>query len=257
MKERQETGGFTLLEILVALSIMLIILGISFATYAAATQSISRCNARMALEQEARTVLRRMAREIRSSYISPSLPASGRSSIRDSTLTGILEEEPASSFNGENDLRDEELFRLVTAGGIPKPDAIIPGLSVVAYRFDESSGTLFRLQARIVDSPEVFDDEDSWLVCARNVKAVALKYFDGEEWYEDWDSDHNGRLPLAVSIGITLETEDGPPVTFVTAARIVCQKGGVREIEIRGTSPGRSPLRIGDDNARRPRRRQE
>jgi len=242
-----------LLEILVALSIMVIIVGISFATYVAATESVSRCNARMAVEQEARTVLRRMAREIRSSCIPPSASASAAKTAEE---TESFEEKPASAFKAEKESRDEVLLRLVTAGGTPRPDEIIPGLSVVAYRLDESTGTLYRLQARIVDPPEVFDDEDNWLVCARDVKAVEFEYFDGEEWQEDWDSYSKGMLPLAARIKITLQSKDCPPVSFVTSAGTPCHGRRFTEIEVRGVSRERS-VRIGDDNVGRPKRIQK
>jgi hypothetical protein len=125
-----------------------------------------------------------------------------------------------------------ELVRFVTAGGTGRPDEPSPGLSVVAYRFDEVEGTLFRLQARTVDPPEVFDDEDNWRVCARRVKAVALEYFDGEEWREEWNSYEEDTLPRAVSIEITVETEGGTPLTFKSAAWTSCRRDEVRRTEV-------------------------
>jgi len=51
-------------------------------------------------------------------------------------------------------------------------------------------------------------------LAAPEVVAVQFRYFDGVEWFDEWDSEAKGGLPMAVEIGLTLRranAETGPP----------------------------------------------
>lgn len=219
MKTNRDDHGFTLIEILVAVAIIAAIGGITYATYAAATQSVSRCRAKIALEQEARAVLRRMAREMRCCYVLPSNPAQDQD--RGAMESSREEEHP--DFLGRGNSPGGELLQLLTAGGITRPDESSAGLSIVAYRFDESDQALFRRQARPVDAGDLFSDDENWWLVARDVRAVELKYFDGTTWREEWDSRDKGELPRAVSVEIAFETEGAARATFTNTILIACR----------------------------------
>ncbi|MHC4632893.1 MAG: PulJ/GspJ family protein, partial [Planctomycetota bacterium] len=60
--------GFTLVEILVAMAIIVTIVSMVYGSYFATSKSAETCKAKMALSQQVRKVLQQMARQIRCSY---------------------------------------------------------------------------------------------------------------------------------------------------------------------------------------------
>lgn len=52
------------------------------------------------------------------------------------------------------------------------------------------------------------DDESAsrWLL---PIRSMDIRYFDGENWTDDWDSDQEGRLPWAVDVRINFPSGDG------------------------------------------------
>ncbi len=214
MKTALRDSGFTLIEILVALAMILIILGIAYAAYAGATESVSRCRVRTAVEQEARAVLQRMAREIRCCYLWPPPVTADRGAAR------TTHEDARPAFLGKGRFDRAEMLQFVTAGGILKPDQPNAGLSVVAYRFEESRHALLRAQAGFMETGDPFADDDRWWLVARDIQKVGLRFFDGENWHGEWDSDDKGELPRAVSIELTLGIDSAEPATYSYTAWI-------------------------------------
>jgi hypothetical protein len=47
---------------------------------------------------------------------------------------------------------------------------------------------------------------------APEVVAVAFRYFDGESWHDQWDSDEQGGFPTAVEFLIAIDPERARPV---------------------------------------------
>ena len=68
MKNRYGKNGFTLVEILVAMAIIVVIVSLVYGSYFATSKSTQAYKSRIALFQQGRKVLRQMARQIRCSY---------------------------------------------------------------------------------------------------------------------------------------------------------------------------------------------
>ena len=219
MKTTRHHHGFTLVEILVALSILTIVLGVAYATYAASTKSVSRCRAHISAGREARALLGRMVREVRCTYMR------APETVETGGATEILREQRHPDFLGQDDSGNEEILQFLTPAGIGGPDAPTAGLNWVAYRFDEPSGTLYRREASIVEAPESLADEKDWWPVAQDVQSVELRYFDGNDWRDAWDSNERGELPRAVRIVIVLETANAIRFTFSDTAWVTCRKG--------------------------------
>jgi len=213
VKVGRREPGFTLVEMLVALSMMGILFGIAYATYAATTRSVARCGAKIAVAQEARAVLARMAREIRCVYVGARARPKKAGGTRD-----LLEDGPRSLV-GHDGSGQGDLLQLLTTGAITRPDELDAGVREVAYRLDESNRTLLRRQTKSVDLSEARSDDRGWWVVARNVRAVSVRYFDGKDWREKWDSQDEQGPPGAVRVEISFDTESGGRTTFATAAR--------------------------------------
>jgi len=219
VRTARANAAFTLFEVLVTLSIVVLILGIAYGTYAAATRSVLQCRSRSVIEQEARAILTRMAREIRCACI--------RQNALKKDDAGTLKawrEGDAAPFAGGNQ-QDGDLLRFVTAADSCVPDEPSAGLTVVAYRLDAASKTLLRSQTTIVA-----DTQPDCQPFARNVLDVELEFFDGERWQNQWDYHAKKRLPEAVRIAVTLEDRTARRATVATAAWISAASPDVAEV---------------------------
>ncbi len=49
---------------------------------------------------------------------------------------------------------------------------------------------------------------------ADNVWGIDIRYFDGEEWVEEWNSEEEQTLPQAVEVKLILKTEGGGRAPF-------------------------------------------
>ncbi len=84
----------------------------------------------------------------------------------------------------------------------------VPGSS--SLDVSGSSGGLMRLELdrAVTDWAEqqsmLADVENELEPIAPEVVGLAFQYFDGEEWYDSWDSDELGGLPVAVEIALEL-----------------------------------------------------
>ena len=202
MSRGRYTMGFTLLELVVAASMIAMLLVVAYGSYLAAAESVSRCTCRMTLQQRARALLLRMSREVRCCYV----PVSEGEHPNDSRW-------PYGLLGGRDRLR------LATAAGTGMPDELSAGVCVVSYQLDESRGALLRKRSLLVDQDDGAG-EGNWPAIARDVRAMTCHYFDGDRWLDTWDAGRGAELPRAVRITITFEAQACGPMTFSTTARI-------------------------------------
>lgn len=234
--------AFTLLEIIVALSMLVLILGSVYGAYTATTRSLAHFKPKHALQQQARVFLQRIASEIRccyAGYQDKSAQTSPRN-IRTGEK-GLLKEEDVSFFIGKEVSSGESFVQFVTSAVDSKREHSLGGLAIVEYMLDESTNTLSRSKRRYVGGFEDDKDNYNWSVVLENVQAITVEYFDGKKWLKEWDSnDMKGLLPQAVGISLVSQTEDVGPLSFISTVKIVCrgsQTGGVtiQETAVSGT----------------------
>ena len=218
-------AAFTLIEIMVALTVIVIILGAVYGSYSAATTSIERCKLRTDGVNEARALLGRMTQEIRCSYFSQRRGRSSHGKEADGTSV-VWEETDEPLFEGKGSATSGEFLRLVTTSGLGGPQGTAGGLYVVGYRLDAAAGTLCRRESPLVNLGWKGSEGDKGLPILRDVRAVALRYHDGKKWRESWDSDDEKRLPDGVRIEVTLDR--GHAVRSFRSAAWVARRAGVK-----------------------------
>jgi type II secretion system protein J len=214
---RRAAGGFTLAELLIAVSMVALVLGPAYATYAATAASARRCAAIAGRQQEARGVLRIMARELRCAYHKP-LEA-------DAARTAIVVQGPPQFSGGTGG----KLLDFVTAGGMSGPDADAAGLSKVVYRYEASVGALMRRQTRLAGRPA---DEGTWEALARDVRQVSVEFCDGAEWRTEWDSNDEDGLPAAVRVTVTLGSDEAGASSYATTIPLTFRESPADEVTI-------------------------
>jgi len=219
---RQKRLAFTILEILVALSMLALILTAVYGSYTAATTSVVRCKPKSILEQRARLFLQRITSELRCCYAGRSNESSESLSKRRPGKEIVQQEEPPL-FASKDVSSGQTFLQFVTSAVISRQNHNVGGLAIVSYRLDKSGTTLLRSERRYVDRFENDDNDSNWLPVFANVKTIMFEYFKGKKWQQEWDSNDMPGLPQAVRISLVLETEDTGPLSFISTAHIACR----------------------------------
>jgi len=223
MNIRCKKYGFTLVEVLAAVSMIVIIISMIYGTYFAISRSAERCNAKLILLQQARIVLKQMTRQIRCSYVEQeryeSLAASSPPPAK------IMLENKINYFCGNVDGSTGEILRMVTVGAVAAQCQPPNGLVEAAYKFDKNADVLYYNEKKFIGTSENGIEKINWQPVAKNIRNVELTFFDGQQWQPKWDYREQGKLPCAVRINITLEDEGRRQYQYGTVAYVCCRNG--------------------------------
>ena len=228
--------AFTLLEIIITLSMLVLILGSVYGTYMATTRSLANSESKHTLQQQARVFLQRITSEIRCCYAGyqNESPQPAPTNIR--TEKELFKQKDASLFVGKEASSGQSFLQFVTSA-VTKHDNSLGGLAIVEYMFDESTNTLSQRKRRYIGGIEDDKDNYDWFVVLENVQEITAGYFDGKEWLKEWVSnDAKGSLPKAVEISLVLQTEDVGPLSFTSTVQIVCREVQPSPVTIQKTA---------------------
>ncbi len=227
MSSSSDKDGFTLVEILLAMAIIVTIVSMVFGSYFATSKSAQAYKSRITLSQQGRKVLGQMARQIRCSYASKAdkntypapIPQQGKA-------------DPASVINyfkGNSDEPSGEILHLVTTSGFSVGLVPSNGLFEVTYKLDKSRGLLFSSQRRFAATTKSAVQKKKWQQIAEDIESLKLAFFDGQKWLNKWDFKDKRELPFAVKINITWEDENHRQYQYGTIAYICCRKNQGKE----------------------------
>ena len=210
-------GGFTLIEVTLAIAIMAFMTTIMWGSFSQSVTSKRAIEASQDRMHTVRIALLRMAREIEMAYQSgaenPAFPDRPRTRF-EGTARGDVDELVFSSFAHQR-LRSglaESDTTLVTYYGERDPD-------------DRRVLNLMRRETRRLqaEDPKLIPGE-SYILCP-DVAKLKFTYYDFQkkEWENDWTTVGANRmdfLPSHVRIALTVVDERGQEVTYSTDARI-------------------------------------
>jgi len=211
--------GFTLVEILVAVTIIVTVLSIVYGTYFAISKSAQMCKVRIDVLQEGQKVVGQMARQMRCSYAGP------------------VEEHP-KSISRQSDEKNTDAIAYFNCNTVNQEGIILhfvtthcwgaqnttDGLFEVNYKFDKGTGLLFLSQKRFDGTTEGTSQKRTWSQIAKNIEYLETVFFDGTQWLKNWDFKNEMKLPAAVKIGITCRDEYGRQYRYSTIAHIFCSE---------------------------------
>jgi type II secretory pathway component PulJ len=230
--------AFTLLEIIIALSMLVLILGSVYGTYIAAARSLAHSKPRHALQQQAGIFIQRIASEIRCCYAgykdkSPQLSTNTVQRVEKKHL----QQEDTSLFEGREISSGQSFLQFVTSAVASKREHSLGGLAVIEYMFDSSTNTLSRCKRRYIGGFKVDRDKKNWIVIIENVQVITVEYFDGKDWLKEWNSDDmKGLLPKAVGISLVMQSEEVGPLSFASTVQIVCKANQSAGVTVRKTT---------------------
>ncbi len=228
MSSNSGKGGFTLVEILVAMAIIVTIVSMVYGSYFATSKSTQVYKFKMTLSQQGRKVLEQMARQIRCSYAGKDDKHPYPMSIPQQAKA-----DPASVINyfkGNLDEPSGEILHLVTTSRFSVGPAPSNGLFEVTYKFDKNKGLLFSSQRIFAPTTKSAAQKKKWKPIAEDIESLNLAFFDGKQWENKWDFKEKQELPGAVKINITWEDENQRQYQCGTIAYIYCRKNQGKEI---------------------------
>ena len=180
-------AGFTLLEVVVSVGILVVILTIIYGTFNSSMRVFTAMENRGDAYGQARLVLNRMSGEIESLYRSDENPNTG--------LLGEDREEYDLPFDS---LHFTSLFSHIRW----VKDSRESDLREIGYYLETDQemekSFLFRREDWNVDG--TLEEGGIALELAEAIDGLNFRYHDGVEWVEDWDSKTRNGLPKAIEV---------------------------------------------------------
>jgi len=201
--------GFTLIEVLLALAILAAVLGVVYASFFNAEESIRRAETVRDDTDLARGLISRLSADIENTYVKGSANVIG--------FTGAKEE---PELDGEK--RRLDSLSLTTLTNWRRPGTKESELWEVGYRFQEKTGgdvnrVLLRREKRELTEDVPFAEGGTEYELTDRVRQLRLRYYDGAAWKDDWKWKEKASLPSRVEVLFVLD--DGRMYITETALR--------------------------------------
>jgi prepilin-type N-terminal cleavage/methylation domain-containing protein len=201
--------GFTLIEIMLAVTILGLILVMLAGSFHAISMGKVQAENRLAVNQQGRTILFELSDEIRGAVQTP-------------LITSRV------MLMGEGQMQNNVPLDSITISSLdPHHRRTLEGFGAedtIAYTTAPNSDharwfLLLRSQSSSLLGIGTGGSANAPLVIANNLLSLHIRYFDGNNWGESWNSENlpPGReLPLAVTIDLAMAGPRGAPVSLST-----------------------------------------
>ncbi|MEZ4368309.1 MAG: type II secretion system protein GspJ [Kofleriaceae bacterium] len=214
----RDQRGMTLLEIMVSISILVVMLAMTWSTLTSASRIQRISEAAQARNHELRVALARVVADFEAVYLSKN--------------------------EDENALQRRTLLKVTSGGRVPEvrmstlghrnywADANESDQTVVSYlaapdREDGRKTNWLRREQRRVSNLNPDEEPAEYDVLVRGVDEVKLELWDwaNEKWLDGWDTTsadgQKNKLPQRVRITVTVRDDDDQPFSLSTQARLV------------------------------------
>ena len=169
---RKWKPAFTVLEILLATSMLAVILGAVYGSYSAATGLVTGCKPKSVRQHQARVFLQRFTQQIRCCY-------AGRENESDKVpphqgQKEALRQADAPLFFGERISSGRTFLRYVTSAVLSKQGRDLGRLTLVGYRLDKSGTVLLcGEQKSLLEDPD--EQKWEWHVVFENLRTIKIE----------------------------------------------------------------------------------
>jgi prepilin-type N-terminal cleavage/methylation domain-containing protein len=213
----QTSGGFTLLEVMIAIGIMATILVILFGTYSAAVERAARTRELSQMHHEARVLLQLMANDLRSAYVKEAVEQAQQAQQAQQAPQRV-KPRPTVFIGEDRTESNQPADKLAFSTVLPtqRPDVPDTEMCQVTYSIEPvteppQSRALFRRVNCSLD-PEATDQDHVFLL-TELAHGLDFKYYDeqGTE-YRDWNSREprgGKRIPARMKITLLLADQHG------------------------------------------------
>lgn len=242
---RRYRSGFTLVEVLLALSLVLVIMGVLSAATQMYLMNIEVERDELTRSRAARAVLQVMAFDLRAAVQFKEIDEGALDQALESAAASLGEEEDEEA--AESEPTEYVVEQPGLAGGpnsisfdisrLPRRDQFAPVLDARTGRVVSIPSEILNVNYMVgqVDEsqegrgpdPEAgprigllrmeydraakrFADQGGgsmpgFEMMAEEVKSLTFRYYDGQQWYSDWDSNEQRTLPVAVEIVLQVD----------------------------------------------------
>lgn len=197
-----DAKGFTLVEVLVAISILAILMTSVYGIFSSVSLARDRLEADSAEYHRARVLFDRLGRELRGTYFQPS--DKNLAFIGSSTDDGTLELE-------------------LTTSAVSPLSQMGSGIARVHYLLvedREAAAKSLVLMRSEYPVHEPIDEETAGMMrLIPGIEAMALRFYSNGQWQEAWDGRTAG-LPELVEIALQLRSAGEKPIHFISAFEV-------------------------------------
>ena len=185
-------GGFTLIEVLLAVSLIAMMATLVFGSLYVTISAIETARAQSTEEQIIRSTLRLMTEELSVGENRATGPWMGINDQRDGQPADSIAFLTMGQFRGAESAKDTELVRIV---------------------YTREGDRLLRFARRNLYSQT--DETVQQVELATKVKGFNVRYYDGKSqlWLDEWDGRGRPGTPKAILIELTLLQENAEPQT--------------------------------------------
>lgn len=236
VKQNNESG-FTLIEIMVATTIALMIVGSVYAAFRTSLKVYQRDEVRMIMLQRCRVALDKIAQDISNMFYAENDQelimitqdyADRETSLDLDMMSFVTVVEPnlrdyipteentsSTSITSESEEEQEnqlpsDLVRVVYFV-VQNPDdqnvRSLVRLETSKIDTEELTNTLSEMQSSVILSEEM-QKELRQSILVDYVTALNIRYYDGTNWVDEWDIEEEGRLPSAVEVTLSITDAD-------------------------------------------------
>ncbi len=205
---RPGLSGFTLLEMMLAIAILAVVMMMVAGSFNAVAHSKVHAESHLEIDREGRAILWQMSNELRGTVQTPLAPSNvlliGMGQMRNRLPLDSLSVSTLSAGHRR------------AIQGFGAEDVVVYSASTNPRR--RGWFVLTRSQASALLGGAGAPSAPS-VVLADNLVSLHLRYFNGIQWLESWDSSAlapNQQLPVAVAIGLLLANSDGRLMSFST-----------------------------------------
>lgn len=196
---RRRSAGFTLIEILVAISIIAILMSAIYGIFTSVSVTKDRLDADSEAYHRARVIFDRLGREIRGAYVNPD---------NDSTL-----------FRGGETSEGGTFLELSTTAVSPLSSEGT-GFALVRYALeddreaDDGSKVLLRMERPLLAGENI--NEQTAMRLAPGISVFRVRFYRDAAWHDNWDAATDG-LPALVEVSLVTADGNDQDVPFLTA----------------------------------------
>ncbi len=193
--------GFTLLELMVAMTLFTIVMGAAYSLFDSAQAISSDAGKVSRNQQEARFVLETLRRDLQG-VVGMGMYDQESESTEDSVYQFL-----GSDDGSEEEPRDEIQFLALNRDTLystsPESDLTMTRYYLVEKGENPTVQSLVRIKnAALLSSDSLQDEEEEAEEIGPNVMNVNFRYFDGEDWQDSWNSSLSLTLPKAIEVTV-------------------------------------------------------
>lgn len=223
MKAARAQSGFTLVELMLAITVLTFMMAIAWSVISGTIFTRKYLQERTEREHEIRVAMSIMVRDLSSAYISAN---------EDQNLPERRTLFVGKGGSNVDNLRFSSMAHRVLWGDANESEQTAIAYSAESDPENRSQTNLVRREQRRPSNEPTRQEPAELDLLLRNVQRVKFDYYDwkAKEWKDDWDSTQadgeRGRLPSRIRITIELENVSGgsEPTKYVTQVRPMLQE---------------------------------